>query len=108
LQSVQFQPARATLLNSSKRVLDKIATVLKKYPDYKVAIHGHTDAIGGAQDNLILSKERAKACLDYLVSKGIDATRMTSDGFGETQPIANNNTRIGKRKNRRVEFKLGY
>ena len=108
LQSVQFSPNRAVLLNSSKSVLDKIATVLKKYPDYKVAIHGHTDAIGGDQDNLVLSKERAKACLNYLVSKGINAGRMSSDGFGETKPVANNNSKQGRRKNRRVEFKLSY
>ena len=108
LQSVQFAPNRAILLNSSKNVLDLISTVLKKYPDYKVAIQGHTDAIGGDANNLILSKERAKACLDYLVSKGIDPNRMTSDGFGETKPVANNNTKAGRRKNRRVEFNLSY
>lgn len=108
LKSVQFAPNKAVLLNSSKGILNKIATVLKKYPDYKVAIHGHTDAIGGDQDNLILSKERAKACLDYLVSQGINAGKMTSDGFGETKPIADNNTKNGRRQNRRVEFKLSY
>ena len=108
LQAVQFAPNRAVLLNSSKSVLDKIATVLKKYPDYKVAIHGHTDAIGGDADNLILSKERAKACLDYLASIGIDNNRMTSDGFGETKPKANNNSDAGRRINRRVEFNLSY
>jgi len=108
LQAVQFAPNRAVLLNSSKSVLDQIVTVLKKYPDYKVAIHGHTDAIGGDKDNLILSKERAKACLDFLASKGINKNRMTSDGFGETKPKADNNTKTGRRINRRVEFNLSY
>lgn len=108
LQSVQFSPNRAVLLNSSKSVLDKIATVLQKYPEYKVAIHGHTDAIGGDKDNLLLSKERAKSCLEYLASKNIDKNRMSSDGFGETKPVATNNTKVGRRKNRRVEFKLSF
>lgn len=108
IQSVQFSPNRAVLLNSSKNVLNTIATLLKKYPDYKMTIHGHTDSIGGAEDNLILSKERAAACLAFLVSKGIDKNRLSSEGFGESQPLADNNTKAGRRKNRRVEFKLGY
>ena len=108
LQSVQFAPSKAILLSSSKAVLNQIAIILKKYADYKVAIHGHTDSQGSDQGNLALSKERAKACMDYLAAKGIDKGRMTSDGFGETQPVAKNNTITGRRKNRRVEFKLSY
>lgn len=106
VQNVNFASGRATLLRSSYSVLDKIADLLTRYPDYSLKISGHTDAQGNDGINQKLSEDRAAACLDYLVSKGIAADRILSQGFGETQPIASNNTRAGRSQNRRVEFEL--
>jgi outer membrane protein OmpA-like peptidoglycan-associated protein len=70
----------------------------------KIRINGYTDNIGSDADNLTLSENRAKAVVDYLVSKGVDNKRLTSKGFGETQPVADNSTEEGRALNRRTEF----
>jgi OOP family OmpA-OmpF porin len=106
VQNVNFASGRAALLPASYGVLDQIADLMNRYPDYSLKISGHTDSQGNDATNLRLSQQRAAACLDYLASKGIDAERMSSEGFGETQPIATNNTAAGRRQNRRVEFEL--
>jgi outer membrane protein OmpA-like peptidoglycan-associated protein len=69
-------------------------------------IEGHTDSVGAADKNKELSEKRAKAVKDYLISKGVNASRLTSAGFGEDNPIAQNRTRAGRAQNRRVEIKL--
>ncbi len=106
MRAVQFQTAKATFLPESYNVLNQIVDILKRYPDYKLRIGGHTDSIGSSGDNQTLSEKRAKACFDYLVSKGISANRMTSAGYGESKPIADNKYKDGRDKNRRVEFEL--
>jgi len=108
LKSVNFLPNKATLTRYSQGILDQVVGLMKKYPDYKLSIVGHTDAIGNDVSNLQLSKDRAKSCLMYIASKGIDANRMSSTGFGESKPIDNNNTPAGRKANRRVEFNLSY
>lgn len=108
MKSVEFDSGRATLKGNSTRTLDKIAGVLKKYPDYKLAIEGHTDNTSSAATNLRLSKERAKACYDYLVTRGIASNKMAHRGYGESRPKFDNNSNEGQRKNRRVEFSLNY
>ena len=105
---VQFETSRAILLKSSSAILDQIADILKAHPEYKLNISGHTDNIGDAKRNLRLSDDRAKACRDAFVTRGIDAKRMTFAGFGKTKPIADNKTKEGREKNRRVEFDLSY
>ena len=79
---------------------------MRKYPDYNLSIEGHTDNTGGQEINEKLSESRAKACYDYLVSKGIPASRLKYKGFGQSRPIANNNTYSGRTLNRRVEFNM--
>jgi outer membrane protein OmpA-like peptidoglycan-associated protein len=69
-----------------------------------VSIEGHTDNVGDANSNQRLSEKRAKACLDYLVKQGINATRLISAGYGETRPIGDNTTAAGRQENRRTEF----
>ncbi|MBL8743009.1 MAG: OmpA family protein, partial [Myxococcales bacterium] len=71
-----------------------------------LSIEGHTDSVGSDQGNLLLSKNRAKSCLDYLVKKGIAQGRLTSEGFGETKPLETNDTAEGRSKNRRTEFHI--
>ncbi len=72
----------------------------------KVSIEGHTDGTGTDKVNQPLSEKRAAAAMAYLVSKGVEADRMTSSGYGASQPVADNKTAAGKAKNRRVEIKI--
>ncbi|MEO6037848.1 MAG: OmpA family protein [Saprospiraceae bacterium] len=106
VKAVQFESGKAVLLTKSYKVLDDVATVLKNYPYYSLDLRGHTDSQGDDQMNHDLSHARAKACYDYLISKGIPASRLTSEGFGESKPIADNKTAAGRALNRRVEFDL--
>jgi OOP family OmpA-OmpF porin len=79
---------------------------LTSNPDARVAIEGHTDAQGDEASNLALSESRAEAVRDYLVSQGIAADRLETAGFGESRPIASNDTAEGRAENRRIEFRL--
>ncbi len=104
VQAVNFETAQATLLSESFTVLDQIVDILQRYPSYKLKVSGHTDSIGSSTANQSLSEKRAKACYDYLVSKGISSSRLSYVGYGESQPIADNRYKDGREKNRRVEF----
>jgi outer membrane protein OmpA-like peptidoglycan-associated protein/opacity protein-like surface antigen len=104
LEGVNFEVDKADLLPESLQVLDKVALSLHDWPEVRVEVGGHTDASGSSSHNLELSQKRAEAVKAYLVSKGIDASRMTAKGYGKTRPIADNNTKEGKAKNRRVEL----
>lgn len=105
-RAIRFETGKASLKSSSFAVLDKIASILNRYPNYNVSIAGHTDSVGNSDNNRILSEERAKACFNYLLSKGFESSRISFIGYGETQPIATNSTKEGRRLNRRVEFNL--
>jgi OmpA-OmpF porin, OOP family len=106
IKNIRFKTSSNVLTTESYTILDEVATVLGKYPDYSVSIAGHTDSDGDAASNLSLSEKRAKSCYDYLVKKGIQAVRMNHAGYGETQPISDNKTTEGKQMNRRVDFNL--
>jgi outer membrane protein OmpA-like peptidoglycan-associated protein len=106
MANVNFETAKTTLLPVSNATLDQVVKIMQKYPDYSLKINGHTDATGEAGANLSLSQGRAQSCFDYLVSKGISASRLVAKGFGETMPIADNETETGRKQNRRVEFEL--
>jgi len=84
--------------------LDAIVTVFEKNPVLNIEIRGHTDSIGNAAYNKKLSESRAKAVMDYLVKKGINPKRLSSEGFGSTLPIVGNDTKEGRAKNRRIEL----
>jgi OOP family OmpA-OmpF porin len=86
-------------------MLDEAASVMQLNPNLKVEIDGHTDSTGPAAYNMSLSQKRANAVMKYFVDKGVDAKRLTAKGFGLTQPIAGNDTKEGRAKNRRVELK---
>lgn len=104
LEGVNFETSKTTLLPDAKTILDQVATSLSANTTTEVAIHGHTDNVGGAKYNMQLSLGRADAVKAYLVGKGIAANRITTKGFGFTKPIADNATQTGKAKNRRIEF----
>jgi OOP family OmpA-OmpF porin len=85
-------------------MLNETSDILKKNPEINFEIGGHTDNIGSAEYNMKLSEGRANAVMQYLVSKGVDAKRLTAKGFGLTKPAASNDTQEGRAKNRRVEL----
>lgn len=104
--AIQFETGSALIKTSSFKILDEVAEILKEWSQYSVSVEGHTDNVGSAESNLILSEKRAAAAATYLINKGIDAKRVKSVGFGLTKPIADNSTVQGRNKNRRVEFNL--
>lgn len=101
---INFDIDKATIKPESMGTLNMIVGVLKANPALKFEIDGHTDNTGAAQHNLELSQQRAEAVKTQLVSMGIDASRLTTKGFGDTKPISDNSTIEGKANNRRVEF----
>ncbi len=105
-KNIQFENNSSQIKSISYTDLDNVANLLQQYPEYYVSIGGHTDSVGNKEYNQDLSDQRAKACMDYLVSKGISTSRMSSAGYGETQPISDNSTNAGREINRRVEFVL--
>lgn len=106
MRAVQFDLGRATLKVESFPILDKISGILKKYPDYKLEIGGHTDNTGSAGFNLELSEKRAKVCYEYLISKGIPQGRLSYVGYGANNPVGDNKTEQGRYLNRRTEFRM--
>jgi len=106
LKNVFFDVNKFDLKPESEAELDILVKLLNENPTLKIQIGGHTDNVGKPADNLALSNNRAKAVVTYLVSKGIVATRLSSKGFGETQPVADNKTEEGKALNRRTEMKV--
>jgi outer membrane protein OmpA-like peptidoglycan-associated protein len=101
---INFDVDKATIKPESMGTLNMIVQVLKDNPDVRFEIDGHTDNSGAAEHNLQLSQQRADAVRAQLISMGVDASRLTTKGFGDTKPIADNNTPEGKANNRRVEF----
>ena len=106
IQGLKFLPSKAILTKESLAILDEAVQVLTEHAKVKVEIAGHTDNVGVAADNMTLSQQRADAVKTYLVSKGIDANRLNAQGYGQTQPVADNANAAGRAQNRRVEFKL--
>ncbi len=104
LNNIFFEYAKATLQKESFPELDRIAETLKENINLTIEIQGHTDNVGSNESNLKLSQDRAESVRSYLLSKKIPTNRVTSVGFGETRPIATNDTEEGKAQNRRVEF----
>ncbi len=95
---------RATIATPSLAVLGEVARVLQEAPAVRARVEGHTDNFGQAEFNHALSLSRAQAVVDYLVAQGVPAQRLQAAGFGQDRPIAPNETRAGRMKNRRVEI----
>jgi len=106
LNNIFFDIGKADLLSESYLELDKLVKVMNQNPTMEIEIEGHTDNVGSDPFNLSLSKNRAKAVYDYLISKGIDASRIKSNGYGETKPLATNDNDEGRAQNRRVQFTI--
>jgi outer membrane protein OmpA-like peptidoglycan-associated protein len=105
MSDILFDVNKATLTESLKTNLAKIAGILTIYKDLKVIVEGHTDNVGSAEYNQKLSEKRAENVMNFLVDPGeIKAERMTSTGYGFTKPVAENETKEGRQKNRRVDL----
>lgn len=103
LGEVQFETGKATLTATSYERLDALVEYMTHKKTVRVRISGHTDNVGNKKANKVLSQKRADAVRDYLVSKGIDASRIEAVGYGGEKPIAPNDTGEGRQKNRRIE-----
>lgn len=106
LAGVAFETNSATLTSASRAVLDPVATNLKKYPELHIELQGHTDSSGADQYNLDLSQRRADAVRDYLIAQGVEPAQVVARGYGEGQPIADNDMPDGRAQNRRVVMKV--
>jgi OOP family OmpA-OmpF porin len=101
---INFETGRSDIKPASQKIIDQVVEMLNSNPVLKVSIEGHTDNAGNSGSNQTLSENRAKAVMNAIISKGIDKTRLLSKGWGQTKPIADNETEEGKAKNRRVEI----
>ncbi len=106
LYNIYFETNSFAILPNSESELDRVVKFLNSNKKLIVEIQGHTDSSGNAANNLSLSEQRAKAVVDYLAEKGIAGTRLKYKGYGDTQPIASNNTEEGRQRNRRTTIKI--
>ena len=103
---VYFDTEKYNINAASQATLNKLIGVFKEYPDTNLLVVGHTDSSGSDDYNMTLSKNRAYAVTNYLTNNGISGTRLTTNWFGETQPMYDNNTAEGRAKNRRVNIAI--
>jgi outer membrane protein OmpA-like peptidoglycan-associated protein len=103
-RTITFQTNSAVILPEGMATLDQVVPILQQDPTAGFEISGHTDNLGVESNNRVLSENRAKAVMDYLVSKGVAVERLTFHGYGDARPIADNATAEGRARNRRIEF----
>ena len=101
-----FDTGKATLQASSKEQLDNVANILKAYPKVKIKIGGYTDNTGDKAGNMTLSSARATTVMTSLVDAGIDKSRLSAEGYGDANPIAENTTEDGRARNRRISLRV--
>ena len=106
LSGVHFEFNKSRLMLDSQTILDKVAESLSNEPDVSIIIMGHTDSVGSDSYNLTLSQQRAQSVVNYLSTKGISRSRQQAKGYGESRPVADNNTDEGRERNRRVELQV--
>jgi len=102
---IKFKTGKSEVDPACDRTMTAIAAIMADYPGFHVQVDGHTDNIGNPDANRKLSQDRAEAVVKYLVAKnGVDGKRLSAKGFGDTKPIADNKTKKGQARNRRVDF----
>jgi len=104
-KSILFNSGRSSFKNGVSEKLDGIVAIMNQFPKANFGVAGHTDSTGSKKTNDRLSQQRAEAVMNYLTSKGIDASRLMAKGYGSENPIDSNKTRAGRANNRRVEIK---
>ena len=108
LHGIKFQSGKDILTTESYPVLNKVVSICVANPEFKLKIDGHTDSMGDNTMNLNLSRNRARAVKEYLVENGVNESRLSYEGFGETRPVADNRTAKGRAENRRVVLTIEY
>ena len=106
IRNIEFENNKSTIRKNSLPILKKVIGILKEYPEISIEIGGHTDSRGNAMHNMLLSKKRAETVMTFLIKNGVNKSRLKVKGYGLTKPIADNDTEEGRKKNRRVEFKI--
>lgn len=106
LRNIFFDTKKFDLKPESTSELDKIVVLMRDNPTLTIQINGHTDNVGKAEDNMVLSNNRAQSVVKYLASKGVEPSRLSFKGYGATQPVADNTSEEGRAKNRRTELKV--
>ncbi|MFN8306744.1 MAG: OmpA family protein [Ferruginibacter sp.] len=106
LEDCNFETGKADLLPEAFPVLDELVAYLNRKDDERIEIQGHTDNVGTAKSNQVLSENRANTVRNYLISKGIDPNRLNAKGYGFSVPVADNKTAEGRAQNRRTEVKI--
>nr|WP_294861641.1 OmpA family protein [uncultured Fluviicola sp.] len=104
--NLQFETAKADLKAMSYTHLKNLVEIMKRKPDFRIQIAGHTDSDGEESANQLLSQKRAESVKNYLISQGISPNRIATKGFGESHPVADNNSAQGKAQNRRTEITI--
>jgi len=104
MSDVLFDTGKYSLRAGAREKLARVAGIISGHPGLKLDVEGHTDSVGGDDYNQQLSQQRATAVRDYLTQAGIPMNSVTSKGFGKTQPVATNDTAVGRQQNRRVEL----
>ena len=104
LSGILFDVGRSTLKAGSQASIERIAAVLTQYPQHQIVVEGHTDATGSDELNLQLSRDRANSVRSALVAAGVDASKISAEGHGESRPVASNDSAEGRQQNRRVEI----
>jgi outer membrane protein OmpA-like peptidoglycan-associated protein len=103
-RAFNFPSGGTDILSENFALLDKIVSAIKSFPNPDVVVSGHTDSVGGAQVNLKLSQLRAETVASFLEKVGgVDRNHLTAIGYGESRPVANNETEVGRKSNRRIE-----
>ena len=106
MNNIFFAYQKSNLGPESQGELERILKLMNDYPKLKIEVSGHTDNVGSREYNLKLSQQRAQAVANYLISNGIDKSRIVSVGYGFDKPISDNNSAAGRKLNRRSEIKI--
>jgi len=101
---INFDTGKSIIRDESKPIIEQIVQMMKSNPDLKIGVEGHTDNVGTPASNKTLSENRAKAVVSAITGQGISADRLSTAGYGQDQPVADNSTEEGRAKNRRVEL----
>jgi OmpA-OmpF porin, OOP family len=104
--AVRFKASSTELDTGSDAILQSVADIANRCPSVKIQVTGHTDSIGAKDANLQLSEQRAHAVVKFLSQRGVAAARIEAAGYGDTRPIAPNDTEANRAKNRRIEFRV--
>ena len=106
LSDLHFETGKSIIKKDSYDILDELVKYMQLKPDLRIEVAGHTDNDGSEESNMVLSQDRAEAVRTYLIKKGIKAARIVAKGYGESKPIAENETAAGKALNRRTEINI--